>query len=359
MNQIVQDQVRNGQSSAAAPTGPIGPSEAARIMAQRRTELRQEAATKAPADPIQDPPEDAADEQSLSGNSDEADGQQVNLDADDAQDGESQVDQPDADADEGEYVIELDGETVPLSQIKSWREGAMRQEDYSRKTQAVAQQASVMNALEQRVNGFAHAMNRHFMDTQQEMSKKLTRYQELDWVKLAQADPAKYTAAKAAFDAEQGRFQAQQNQWNGFLQEFDKLSQETLQMRAQAALPEIKQRVTGWNDGMYAQTSEFLVKRYGFDTAMVGKITDPQFWEMARDAYVFNKGRNVQTKQKVVRSNPKVQLRSTAGVTQRMQTSANQQKLHESVSTLTGRSQMEAAADLMRQRRESRGKPQR
>ena len=52
---------------------------------------------------------------------------------------------------------------------------------------------------------------------------------------------------------------------------------EALRLRAQAALPEIKSRIKGWNDAMYAERSDFLVERYGFDRGMVNRITDPQF----------------------------------------------------------------------------------
>ena len=53
---------------------------------------------------------------------------------------------------------------------------------------------------------------------------------------------------------------------------------QALKLRAQAALPEIKSRIKGWNDAMYAERSDFLVERYGFDRGMVNRITDPQFW---------------------------------------------------------------------------------
>jgi hypothetical protein len=198
----------------------------------------------------------------------------------DGQTPDSQSEQP-AEGDEGSIeAVLLDGEEIPLDQIKSWREGAMRQEDYSRKTQVLAQQTQSISEMENRLNSFAHAMNRQFMATQQELSAGLEKYSKVDWVRLAQSDPAKYNAAKAAFDAEQTTFRQKQEQWNGFLQEFDTLGKETLKMRAQAALPEIKSRVKGWSDAKYAELSGFAVETYGYDPSVVNRITDPQFWDV-------------------------------------------------------------------------------
>jgi hypothetical protein len=208
--------------------------------------------------------------------------------------------------------------------------------------------------MESRINAFAHAMNRQFMAQQQEAAAGLQRYQKVDWVKLAQADPAKYNAAKAAFDAEQTAFQRKQAEWNGFLQEFDNLSQQTIAMRAQAALPEIKSRIKGWNDAKYAELSNFVVERYGFSRDMVNKITDPQFWEMANDAETYRKGKSVKTTPaKVVRA-PKITTRTTSGVNPKAVQQRQSNAVLDAARAQTGTKQVGTLADVLRARREAR-----
>lgn len=60
-------------------------------------------------------------------------GEQTDMDSTDKANG--------TDQEEGreEPTVEIDGEKVPLSQIKAWKEGHMRQEDYTRKTQELAE----------------------------------------------------------------------------------------------------------------------------------------------------------------------------------------------------------------------------
>lgn len=43
------------------------------------------------------------------------------------------------DAEESEEVLDLDGEEVTLEQIKEWKQGYLRQSDYSKKTEAIAE----------------------------------------------------------------------------------------------------------------------------------------------------------------------------------------------------------------------------
>ena len=173
-------------------------------------------------------------------------------------------------------------------------------------------------------------------------------------MKLAQADVSKYNAAKAAFDAEQTRFKQKQDQWQGFLQEYDRVSEEALKLRAQAALPEIKSRIKGWSDATYAELSEFAVSTYGYDRATLNKITDPQFWESMHDAATYRKGLKVKTvPAKVIRS-PKITTRTTAGVSAKAQQKQQTVNSLAAARGLTGRGQMEAAAEALRIRRSSR-----
>jgi hypothetical protein len=206
MNQPSQDQALPGQSSAPQPA-QMSPSDAARVLAERRTALR-EAAAQA-QQPAQDPAEEATSEQP-NGDSPDADGQR-GAEGTEAVDDLDSSEQPEDQAEGAVEVLDLDGEEVPLSQIKEWRDGAMRQEDYTRKTQVLTQQSKAISELESRINSYAHAMNKQFQAQQQELAAGLQRFQSVDWVKLAQSDPAKYTAAKAAFDAHQGEYQRKQH----------------------------------------------------------------------------------------------------------------------------------------------------
>lgn len=346
MYQPTQDQALPGQSSAPLPA-QMSPSDAARVLAERRTALR-EAAAQA-QQPAQVPTEEAVSEQPLE-DSPDADGQREVEGTEAVADLDS-TEQPETQADGAVEVLDLDGEEVPLSQIKEWRDGAMRQEDYTRKTQVLTQQSKSISELENRINSYAHAMNKQFQAQQQELAAGLQRFQSVDWVKLAQADPAKYTAAKAAFDAHQGEFQRKQQQWNEWVQEHDALGNEALRLRAQAALPEIKARVKGWNDAMYAERSDFLVDRYGFDRNMVNRITDPQFWELAHDAYTYRKA--APTAKAKVKRTPTITPRSTSGAAPKMKQREADKSTMQAIQNTSGRSQMESAAALLASRRAS------
>lgn len=294
----VQVQARNAQTSGqpAAPAAPsLSVSDAARLMSQRRSELRQQQAPTEPQAQRQPAPEMDAEAQESS--EEEFAGSVESGDAfaeDQPQDGSELLDD--------DAILSLDGEEIAIKDIRSWREGAMRADDYQRKTQAAAQTQQAMTAMEQELNRFAHGMNRVYESQVSAVVNQVKEFGKVDWGKLAESNPNQYNSMKAKFEVARSRMEATQGQWQSFLKEYEDLSHRAIDMKAKAALPQIKQRIRGWNDGMYAERASFLIESYGADKGVVGKVTDPWFWELANDAYNYRKGRGLPDRaQKIVR----------------------------------------------------------
>lgn len=298
------DQARNAQSSDPTPRPvSITASEAARLLAARRSELRQQNAPTAPEPvagrapaPDTETFEAEAVEDSAAEDFDET--------AELAPDGDEQ-----STDDEGTYgddaVLDLDGEEVSLKEIKEWREGQLRQADYQRKTQVLAQKAEAIGQLEERLNSFSHAINRDFQMRMEQAARAMRPFAEIDWAKLAGENPAQYNQKRVQFSQAQAAAMEQQQRWQAFVQEYQQLSQQALQMKAQAALPELKTRIKGWNDALYAERMSFVNDTYAADKATVSKVTDPWFWEMVNDAYLYRKGKSLPTEGKVKRAMPR------------------------------------------------------
>jgi hypothetical protein len=299
------DQARNAQSSGPQQQPQtLGLSEAARLLAQRRSALRQQPAPTGDEAPIgRAPAEEFADEagdeaEALAGDEgEELEGQELQPD------GEEQAEANEEITDDA--ILELDGEEIPLSQIKEWREGAMRQADYQRKTQALSQQQQGITELETNLNRFAHAINRDFQSRIEMASRALRPFAETDWAKLARENPAEYNGRKVQFEQAKSQLAAMQQHWQAFAQEYDGLSQQAIRMKAKAALPEIKQRIKGWNDALYSERMAFVKDTYRADVDTLSKVTDPWFWELANDAYLYRKGKQLPAQSKTKRILPK------------------------------------------------------
>lgn len=293
------DQARNVQSSGPQQPASISLSEAARLLAERRSALRQQPA----------PTPQTGDEGSAPPETDEVEGEAQVEDQPEGEVAEAEL-QPDGEeqaAEEATYgddaVLDLDGEEVSLGEIKKWREGAMRQEDYQRKTQVLSQKMQAVTAVEERLNAFSHAINRDFQMRMEAVQRGMQQFREIDWVKLA-ANPAEYNQKKVMFEQARAAEAALKQQWTSFLQEYERVSQETLEQRARAAIPELRSRIKGWDDAVYTERYNFAKDTYGADPAVLAKVVDPWFWEMANDAYLYRAGKKL-AQQKVKRALPR------------------------------------------------------
>lgn len=109
-------------------------------------------------------------------------------------------------------ATELPAEPDPLAEANKEREreeGTLRQSDYTRKMQALSQEKA---QLEQQKAAFATERQQALQIVQQGHDPILSEAQNTDWVKLANDDPATYTAKRAAFEARLHQVQQMQSQ---------------------------------------------------------------------------------------------------------------------------------------------------
>ncbi len=65
-------------------------------------------------------------------------------------------------SEEDELYLDLDGEEIPLSQVKEWKSGHMMQSDYTRKTTELAEQRKEFESMQQAFNEKQNAMMSNF-----------------------------------------------------------------------------------------------------------------------------------------------------------------------------------------------------
>src|SRR5574343_315736 len=137
MNTPAQDQGQSGQSSAGN-FAPDSLDDVAALLAERRTRNR---VTLEGGEKTETAPDGPSPEQSP-----EASAVEATEETPDPEQPEGQAEEAEAEA---EQYIELDGEEVPLSQVREWKSGGMMQADYSRKTQVLAEQSKAVRQMEE------------------------------------------------------------------------------------------------------------------------------------------------------------------------------------------------------------------
>lgn len=94
-------------------------------------------------------------------------------------------------SDSQELVYEIDGEEISADTLKEWKEGSLRQADYTKKTQAIAEERKQLEAKQAEIGERAEKLELLIADIE-----KLQDKQEIDWDYLRETDTAEYLKQK-------------------------------------------------------------------------------------------------------------------------------------------------------------------
>lgn len=263
------------------------------------------------ADPVEtDKPEtEAEDQQPEEGdNVDEGEVEADTEASDEAQDGQAEDteeeadteeqsdDADDADAAEPQF-IEIEGEKLTVEEVKL---GYLRQSDYTRKTQAVAEQRKI---AEEERSYYASALNSILTA----VGADVQRFDSVDWERAAVENPEQYRAAKQAYEQSRQLFDGVRHQTEDFVARTKEAQEVALKAQAREAVAVLKTSIPGWNNDLYAQIGQYAQKELGFKPEEFNNIADHRAIQSIWKAMQYDRGRQVAT-EKTVKVSPKKTL---------------------------------------------------
>lgn len=252
------------------------------------------------------PEEDKADTEADSQPTDEGETEVVEdeveadaTDSEEAEDGETEDEEGEADTEEEDAgadesddkpkepeFLEIDGEKVSVEEVKL---GYLRQADYTRKTQAVAEQRKY---AEEERQYYASTLNT-ILST---VGADLQRFEGVDWERAAAENPEQYQQAKAAREHAFSLFNGIKAQTEEFVTRAKQAQQAALQAQAKESIAVLKTTIPGWNNDLYAQIGEFAVSELGFKPDEFNNIADHRAITSIYEAMQYRKGKSVATK---------------------------------------------------------------
>lgn len=254
--------------------------------------------------------------------------------------------QDDASFDVLSATVEVDGEEITVEELKR---GNLRQRDYTRKTQELAETRRMMEEQAQEIERERAQYAQMLPALQQRIEQSVE--QEPDWDTLYDADPAMAAKAERQWRKQNEERQAQLQAVSAEQQRLQQLQQQKMQqMQAQYVeqqreiLPEI---IPEWRDNKVAAKEasdlrNFLITE-GFSEQDIGGLTNATLVKLARKAMLYDRG---QTRAKSAKQQPKKQasktLKSGSRATQPRPKGQQQQALQRV--RQTGRVQDAAAA---------------
>jgi hypothetical protein len=291
-----------------------------------------------------DTPVDAAEEAV----EDEASGAEATAEEEYSEDGAEPADD---DSDDGstqtrKFTVKVDGTEIEVDESELVR-GYQREADYTRKTQAVAEERRAIEAHKAEV---AAERQRYAASVQQITQFLESTAPQPPSVELLDADPVEFLRQKTAYE----EHAAQLHAWKSEQQQLTAKQQQESQRRFQAVVAQEHEKalaaIPAWKDPKTAESEKkalasYLVEKSGYSPQEVGSLADSRALVIARKAMLYDQmlAKRPEVERKVAEA-PKFQKPGT----QKSVKTQGQQRHEAKVNRLRQTGRVEDAAAVFR-----------
>ncbi len=178
------------------------------------------------------------------------------IEGEEQQEVEEEIEQPET------FFVKIDGKEQEVT-LEELQNGYSRQQDYTRKTQELAEQ------------------KKEIIQQQEELSKRDALYQQLlpkleaqlkgdlenepDWDKLIEDDPYTYVRQKQIWDDKKEKLKATQAEQQRLQEENFVKQQEQIQQMVQEGQKKLLKIIPEWQDPKIAQSEKIAIRDYGIN----------------------------------------------------------------------------------------------
>ena len=223
------------------------------------------------------------------------------IDSTESESEELDTEQPDGSEEED---VEYEGKQYKVP--KELKDALLRQSDYTRKTQEVAEARRAIEAQQQRIEAERQFTQAHIREVAriEAIEQQLSQFSQIDWNALTDADPVQ--AMK--LDRQARDLQAQRAQIAQTLTQRQAEFQQSQQQEAARQIAEgqrvLQREIPGWGQEMAQKLIEYGRSR-GYPDSVLMNVTSPQFVIDLYNSYQFAEIRKkAAQKQKPVQEKP-------------------------------------------------------
>jgi len=201
-------------------------------------------------------------------------------------------DSEDETEDAPEYItegnIEIDGESVSVEEIKL---GYLRQADYTKKTQVVAEQRK---AAEEQTANYESTLSALLTAS----GADLSRFDNVNWEQAAVENPEQYKQAKAVFEQTQQTYNFIKSQADEHQKRNQEQQQAMSRENAKESLTVLKSTIPNWNNDLYYSIGEYATSTLGVTSEEFNDVHDHRMITALYKAMQFDQAK-VKTQKKV------------------------------------------------------------
>lgn len=221
----------------------------------------------------------------------------------------AELDESTADPDEEEVEYEGEKYKVPAK----LKDALLRQSDYTRKTQEVAEIRRQAEAEKQQIAQEREFIQHNLKDvaTVTALDQQIAQYQGVNWDQLTESDPVQ--AMK--LERQLRNLQSQREQAASAVTQrqahFVQVQQQEAARQLQEGQRVLQREIPGWNESLARELVDYGLKR-GYAPEVLQNIRNPQFVIDLHNSYQFTKLREKATqKPKIVQEKPVTRIQAT------------------------------------------------
>lgn len=288
----------------AADTTPMDPIErltAALAPTEEQPVEQEEEASDQETDEVDDVVEEVEDETS----EDEVE----NEESEEVEDDQAEDDAEETEETEEEQTFEVDGQQVALDELKL---GYLRQSDYTKKTQAIAEQRKSFEENEKVYTSSLQALLTA-------AGADLDRFQNVNWEQAAVENPDQYKQAKALYEQTQQTYNFIRSQADEHRQRMEEQTQTVIKQRAAESVSILRSSIPNWSNDLYYKIGEYAQENLGVSSEEFRNISDHRSITAMWKAMQFDQARQVSSSKakKAVKASPTKTLSGSATVSKK------------------------------------------
>ena len=200
-----------------------------------------------------------------------------------------------SDPNEEMITVRVDGKDISLTkaQIAEAHKSGLRQDDYTRKTQEVAEQRKAAEAETSKAREERGRYEQGLLQAQAVLSTQVQEYQNVDWRQLLKSDPIAYMEHKQIAEERQLQLQQTREQLGRVSQQSQAEHQTALAAHVESQRTELIAKIPEWKDAavMKAEATELrdYLKTQGLSEQEIYSVTDHRAIIQSRKAMLFDK----------------------------------------------------------------------
>jgi hypothetical protein len=209
-------------------------------------------------------------------------------------DSDEQLEGPIEDDDPISPLIDIGGEKKTAQE---WKDGYMKAQDYTRKTQELAAKRKELEAKDQRTSQMQEAYAATLGLLTRAAKDEVSKYHNVDWKRMAAEAPTEYIRHQAEYQDALQNLKQTEAEAVEFFGEVKQGLEEKEYHKAHYAKQELVSTFRGWTNDLYYSLIDYGVHT-GMDRGELMRATDPNLFKTLYKARLYDYGKGVNTQPK-------------------------------------------------------------